>query len=452
MAQLLSVVGDQLARVALTVLVYDRTRSALLAAITFVVSIVPTFIGGITLAWLADRYPRRAVMIACDIVRAVIVLIMAIPGMPLATMVALLFVVTLTEAPFSSARAAIFPDVLSGDAYVMGTAVTLTTYQFAQVIGFAVGGTVVGFFGTRTSLVADAATFVGSALIVRAWVRARPPAASTHRESSRLAGIFAGARIVLTRPALRAPLLFGLLAAFYNASEGVAAPLAHTLGGGATAVGVILAANSLGQTAGALTFSRFVAPPTRLRLMGPLAIAACGVLVLFVWKPDLYVSLLILVASGLCASYQLAANAAFVSAAPQEQRSQAFGLAQGSMSLGQGLVMILAGAAAEHYSPAWAIAVCGALGAVVALALTVSAARGRGRLTNERHRRVLGLVPLVVAHGGAPFLGCRRVAGGEVSSTCRRAWRVPFLGCRRVAGGEVSSTCRRAWRGSCSSR
>jgi MFS family permease len=78
----LSVIGDQLARVALTVLVYDRTRSALLAAITFVVSIVPTFVGGVTLAWLADRYPRRRVMIVCDLVRAVLVLVMALPGMP----------------------------------------------------------------------------------------------------------------------------------------------------------------------------------------------------------------------------------------------------------------------------------------------------------------------------------------------------------------------------------
>src|SRR5579859_6692036 len=63
LAQLLSVVGDQLARVALTVLVYDRTRSALLAAVTFVASLVPVFIGGLTLAWLADQYARRRVMI-----------------------------------------------------------------------------------------------------------------------------------------------------------------------------------------------------------------------------------------------------------------------------------------------------------------------------------------------------------------------------------------------------
>ena len=50
LAQVLSVIGDQLARVALTLAVYDRTRSALLAAVTFAASVVPTFIGGVALA------------------------------------------------------------------------------------------------------------------------------------------------------------------------------------------------------------------------------------------------------------------------------------------------------------------------------------------------------------------------------------------------------------------
>ena len=388
LAQLLSVVGDQLARVALTVLVYDRTRSALLAAVTFVASIVPTFIGGLTLAWLADRYPRRAVMITCNLIQGLLVLVMVIPHVPLAALVALLFAVTLADAPFASARAAVLPDVLTGDRYVVGTAVGLTTYQFAQVLGFAVGGAVVGFFGTRTSLVIDAATFGGVALILRAWVRRRPAPAgsvSDQRESSRLVGIFAGARLVLGRATLRTPLLFGLLSAFYNVPEGVAAPLARAVGGGAAAVGVILAANSLGQTVGALVFSRFVAPRTRLHLMGPLAFSACAVLVLFFWRPGLLVTLLILAASGLCAAYQLAANAAFVQAAPQEQRSQAFGVAQGAMSLGQGVVMILAGAVAEHHSPALAIAVCGTVGALAALTVAISAARDRGQPARRRH-------------------------------------------------------------------
>jgi len=386
LAQLLSVVGDQLARVALTVLVYDRTRSALLAAVTFVVSIVPTFIGGVTLAWLADRYPRRAVMIASDAARAALVVIMAIPGVPLVALVALLFVVTLAGAPFLAARAAIYPDVLTGDRYVMGTAVSLTTFQFAQVIGFAVGGVMVGFFGIRTSLLADAATFVASALIVRAWVRRRPAPATVPnddresppagaRDLPRQAGVLAGARLVFASPALRVPMLFGWLAAFYNAPEGVVTPLARALGGGAAAVGLILAAQALGQTVGAIVFSRFVAPAVRLRFMGPLAVATCAVLVLFAWRPSLVISLLILIASGLFAAYQLAANAAFVSAAPQQQRSQAFGLAQGGMSLGQGTVMILAGAAAQHFAPARIIAVCGAVGVLLALAIALSRAR-----------------------------------------------------------------------------
>jgi predicted MFS family arabinose efflux permease len=389
LAQLLSVAGDQLARVALTILVYDRTRSALLAAITFVVSIVPTFIGGVTLAWLADRYPRRRVMIVCDLVRAVLVLVMALPGMPIAARVALLFVVTLAGAPFTSARAALYPDVLTGDRYLMGTAVTLTTLQFAQVLGFAAGGAIVGLFGIRTSLVVDAATFVASALIVRAWVRARPAPVTLSRQTAeppRSAGVMAGVRLVFANRTLRTTMLFGWLAAFYNAPEGVVTPLARTLDGGAIAVGVILAAQALGETTGAIVFSRFVAPATRLRSMGPLSVAASAVLVLFIGRPDLWVSLMILFASGLFAAYQLAANAAFVNAAPQEQRSQAFGLAQGGMSLGQGVVMVLAGAAADHHSPALIIAVCGAVGAVAALVIAIGWVRDQDR-SSRRHQR-----------------------------------------------------------------
>ena len=180
----MSVAGDQLARVALTLLVYDRTHSSLLAAITFAASVVPAFIGGITLSGLADRFPRRRVMIACDLTRVVLVAVMAVSGIPIAVLVVLLFLVTLIGAPFLSARAALYPDLLAGDLYVLGTAVTLTTLQFAQVLGFAVGGAIVGFFGVRVSLLIDAATFALSALIIFVWVRSWPAVqAAAHREA-----------------------------------------------------------------------------------------------------------------------------------------------------------------------------------------------------------------------------------------------------------------------------
>jgi MFS family permease len=384
LAQVLSVAGDQLARVALTLLVYDRTHSSLLAAITFAASVVPSFIGGITLSGLADRFPRRRVMIACDLTRVVLVAVMAVSGIPIAVLVVLLFLVTLIGAPFLSARAALYPDLLTGDLYVLGTAVTLTTLQFAQVLGFAVGGAVVGFFGVRVSLLIDAATFALSALIIFVWVRSWPAVqAAAARETEAEAdaesggGLLGGLRLVFTSPALRIPMLLGWLAAFYNIPEGVSAPLAATLGGGAVAVGLILAAPAFGATVGAIAFSRFVAPATRVRWMIPLAASACGVLVLFVFRPPLPIALMVLVVSGLFDCFQLAANASFVAATPARQRSQAFGIAQGGMSLGQGVAMIVAGAAAERFSPDFVIAASGAVGAVAAIAIAFSRPRAR---------------------------------------------------------------------------
>jgi MFS family permease len=392
MAQMLSVTGDQLARVALTVLVYDRTRSALLAAVTFAASVVPQFVGGVTLAGLADRLPRRQVMIGADLASAVLVVAMALPGMPLVVLIALLVAVTMVGALFQAARSATYPDILHGDQYVLGVAVTTSTMLTAQVAGFAAGGAAVAFLGVRPSLLADAATFGASALITRVGVRARPvprpepapepgpgqPAGTSSRRAGRharpghAAQLTAGLRLVFGSPAMRTPLLFGLLATFYELPQGVVVPLARAAGGGAVAVGLILAAQALGSALGSIGFSRFVEPARRLRWTGPLAVAACASLALFASHPGLGGTLVVLALSGLFGCYQLAANAAFVQATPPSQRSQAFGIAQGGLSLCQGSALILAGAAAEHVSPDAVIAAAGVIGALCALAVACS--------------------------------------------------------------------------------
>jgi MFS family permease len=379
-AQILSVAGDQLARVAITLLVFSQTGSALLAAVTFAASVVPTFVGALLLSGLADRWPRHQVMIVCDLGRAAIVGVMALPWMPLAARVGLLVLLTMVGAPFTSARAALYPDILPGDHYVLGTAVTLTTMQFAQVVGFAAGGAVVSFFGVRTSLLADAATFIVSALITRLWVRPRPAATSgphQHGSAGGLArrpagGLRAGLKLVLASPALRTPMLLGWLSAFYNVPEGIAAPLAGTLGGGDVAVGLILAAGAFGASVGAVVFGRLVQPRQRLRWMNRLAALSCATLMLFWFRPPLPAALLVLAVSGLFDCYQLAANAAFVSTVPAGQRSQAFGIAQGGMNLGQGAAMIVAGAAAQRYAPSMVVAATGVLGVIAALSIALT--------------------------------------------------------------------------------
>ena len=378
LAQVLSVAGDQLARVALTLLVFGRTHSSLLAAITFAASVVPAFVGGVTLAGLADRLPRRQVMIICDLGRAVLVAVMALPGVPIAALVGLLFLVTMISAPFSSARAALYPDILVGDRYVVGTAVTLTAIQFAQVLGFAVGGAAVSFFGVHVSLLVDAVTFVVSALIIRLWVTPRLAARPvSHSELRGHRAPLIMVRFGFTDPALRTPMLFGWLAAFYNVPEGVSAPLAQTLGGGAIAVGLILAAQAFGASVGAIAFSRLVAPARRVRWMGPLAMMACGILVVFAVHPPLPLALVILGVGGVVDCYQLAANASFVTATQAQHRSQAFGVAQAGMSLGQGTARIAAGAIAQAHSPSDVVAASGVVGALCGVAIAIS--RGRAR-------------------------------------------------------------------------
>jgi hypothetical protein len=319
-------------------------------------------------------------MITCDLIRLALVLAMTIPGVPLLALVGLLFAVTTASTPFTSARSGLYPDILPGDSFALGTAVTMTTYQVALVAGFAGGGAVTGFFGIRPSLLADAGTFAVSALITYAGVRPRPaarpartgaePAPGPEGAGAGRDGITAGVRLVFSQPTLRTPMLLGCLATFYNAFEGIAAPLARSLGAGTLATGMILTAGALGPSAGAVAFTRFVRPSARTALMRPLAIACCGTLVLFALHPGLPLALLILFVSGLFDCYQVAAVSAFVQAAPASYRSQVFGVAQAAMSLGQGAAMIAAGAVAEHISPSAAVAVSGAVGVVAAVLIS----------------------------------------------------------------------------------
>src|SRR6201999_2010873 len=102
------------------------------------------------------------------------------------------------------------------------------------------------------------------------------------------------------------------------------------------------------------------------------------ILVLFVFPLGLLPVLLVLFAAGAFAAFQLAANAAFVAAAPPERRSEAFGLAQGGMSLGQGVFMVLAGAAVSLGPPHLVIAAFGAAGTLAALLILADRARTRG--------------------------------------------------------------------------
>ena len=372
-SEILSVAGDRLALVALTLLVFHRTDSPLLTAAVYASGYLPWVIGGLFLAGLADRYPRRSVMVVCDLVRAVLVAAMVIPHVPIAALVALLFATTMFAPPFESARAAITPDILHGEQYALGTAVVQTTFLAGQVVGAAGGGLAVALIHVQPALVIDAGTFVVSAAFIGFGTRKRPAAARPEAgASSALAEALAGFRLVFGNRALRTLLLFGWLVIFYTVPEGIAAPYAAKLGGGSIATGLVLASTAFSTTIATPLFTRFVRPRRRIDLMGPLAILTCATLVLLALRPGLAVSLVFFSLSAAFGIYQIAANTAFVVRVPTERRAQAFGIANMGVIVGQGAAFIAAGAVTEFVAPAVVIAVWGGVGAVVASLLTLS--------------------------------------------------------------------------------
>jgi len=368
-AYVLSAGGDRLALVAMTLLVYARSKSPFLAAITFASGFVPYLLGALFLSGLADRLPRRTVMVACDVLRALLVGAMLVPRLGLGVLIALLYMVTVIQPPFDGARSAIVRDMMDAPRYPLAMAVLQTTSRVVMVAGAALGGLIVALFGASPALAADALTFVASGLLVLLGTRARPAAAGG--AESPLAQLAGGIRLVFGDPALRTLIGLAWLAAFYEVPEGLAAPYAGSLRGGAVAAGLVIAFSQLGAAVATPVFTKRIGPLTRLKWMGPMAVLSCGILAVTFLRPNLEISMAIFALSNTFAMYQIAANTAFVERIPNERRAQAFGLANAGLIVGQGLAFAIAGAAAEVVPPSTVVALSGGLGALIACGLAL---------------------------------------------------------------------------------
>jgi MFS family permease len=368
-AELLSIAGDQLARVALAVLVYARTGSAVWAAVAYALTFLPALLGGVLLSWLADRYRRREVMIASDVLRAVLVAVMAIPDLPLWALCATLVVVVLLGSPHTAAQLALYPEVLPGELYERGLAVRQITGQTAQLVGFATGGLLVAALTPTVALLGNAASFALSAIVLRVGVAARPAPTQEAGGGSAVGGLRGvGAALVeiATDPRRRALVLLAWLVGWYVVPEALAAPYADQLGSGPAVVGLLMAADPLGSVLGAWLFVRFVPAVTRARLVGVLAVAAGIPLALCILRPGVPLTLLLWAVSGMFSTaYLLQTQASFVRATPDGGRGRAIGVAASGIIAAQGAAVLIGGLLSDVSDPSTAVAVAGVLGAVM---------------------------------------------------------------------------------------
>jgi MFS family permease len=388
---LLSTIGDELARVALTVLVYQRTESPLLTAITFAIGHLPWLLGGPLLSTLADRLPRHRVLIATDVARAVLVALLAIPGTPLPVLLGLLFLIALCAPPFESARSALMADVLEGDQYAVATSLSNISLQLAQVVGFLAAGALVAVFNPPVALLIDAATFAVSAVWLWARLKRRPAPLSEAGEGPRSMWQETADGLQFIRRTPRLLAIVGVLwlgTMFAYASEGVAAPLVDELGQATTAVGLLLAANPLGATIGGLVIVRLIPPDRRERLVVPLVVLTLAPvmfagLVALLGGPGgfAFATVLgLLFLSGLASSWVIPLNVSFVQAVPSEYRGRAFGVAVSGLYGVQGIGALAAGLAAEGLPPSGVVALSGGLGLLAVLPVLLAFRRTQGHM------------------------------------------------------------------------
>ncbi|HET6209752.1 MAG TPA: MFS transporter [Jatrophihabitans sp.] len=397
-----SAVGDQLARVALSALVYAKTSSALLTALTYSLTFLPALVAGILLSGLADKLPRRRVLIGCDLIRALLFGLMALPGVPFWLLAGLLVLAVLAESPFIAAESALIPVILQDeDYYVVGTGLRTITNQVAQLAGFGGGGLVIAALGPRAGLGLDAASFLLSGVLIWLAVQKRPAAKLTDPQAEYVtaggSALVAGLRLIFHDPRLRTLVGLAWLAGVYVIPEGVAAPYTKALHHGTSALGFLLAASPAGTALGTYMYVRWVPSRLRPRLMSPLGILTGLPLVFCWWLPALPLSLLLWTVSGLFFCYQVQVVTEFMRAVPDGQRGQAAGIASSGLLAVQGIGILLGGVVAGAWGVKWAVSGAGMFGMFLALLLGVLWSRANSRIAlapavvvGPRHRKPAG--------------------------------------------------------------
>jgi predicted MFS family arabinose efflux permease len=381
-----SVAGDQLARVSLAIMVFGRTGSAALTALVYALTYLPAIVGGAFLAGIADHLPRRTVMVCCDLIRAVLFGLAAIPQTPLAVICVLIVLAVLTSSPFAAAESATMPVILAGDRYVVGIGLRVTTGQIAQLAGFAGGGIIVATIGPHWGLAIDALTFAASAVLIFRFVHRRPAPerAEAGPKPAYWRGMLSGGRIVFSDARLRSLVLLAWLAGFYVVPEGLAPSYVAAIGAGSGVVGLLMAADPAGSAVGAGVLVRLVPDRLHARLITPLAVLTGIPLMVFAFEPGVVASLALLVTVGACSAFQVYASTTFMRILPDHNRGHAFGLAQSGLIAVQGLGIAAFGVVADHIGAPRAIGLSGAIGVTLAMFFGLAWERARTRSAAER--------------------------------------------------------------------
>jgi MFS family permease len=362
-AEGLSVLGDQLAKVAVALLVYQRTGSAALSGLAYGLTFLPPLLSAPLLSGFADRCPRRTVMVVSCLAQAVCVGAMALPGLPLALVIVGALLVAAIQSPFKAAQGAVVLDILGPEHNKAGRARLTVIRETGQLAGLAGAAAVVAAIGIGPALLVDAGTFLVAAVLLRTRLKHRPSARSTSTAGAtgRSTSLW---RLLRTDQALLSLALLITVIGVTAVPDAVIVPLAEQAGAPSWAIGPLLAADCFGLVFAAWFVGAMPAARQRF-LIAPLAMLSMVPLALFVIRPQPILMGVLLVVSGVGSAYLPLAIGEFTERIRNEIAGKANGLVNAALRASQGVAAIAAGVLAQRFSASMAVAVVGLCGVLL---------------------------------------------------------------------------------------
>lgn len=192
--QVVSQLGDWFSLVALYGLLFELTGSATAVASMMVMQMLPQALVSPSAGVVVDRYDRRRIMIAADLVRGVVILGLLFVRTPSMVWLAyaVIAVVVAAQGFFEPARSALVPSLVERDELVAANAIATGTWSAMLAIGASLGGGVAVLFGRNAAFVLNSVSFFASAaFLYRMRVPAREP---EHKDDSGWHGLIEGFR------------------------------------------------------------------------------------------------------------------------------------------------------------------------------------------------------------------------------------------------------------------
>jgi MFS family permease len=178
MAQIVSEIGDWFYTLSIYTLLLQLTGHAGSVALALVLQVLPQTFVGPTAGVVNDRLKRKHVMIAADLVRFGVVLVMLLVRSRSTVWLVypLLLAETTMAAFFEPARSSVIPNIAAEGEVLAANTLSAATWSVNLLIGASVGGVVAAFFGRDTVFILNALSFLTSAFLIGGMRFAEPHA------------------------------------------------------------------------------------------------------------------------------------------------------------------------------------------------------------------------------------------------------------------------------------